>query len=1187
MSEEIEPQVKSAKSERARLAEAPAKRAKQEEAILQFWQANKIFEQSLDRPARRGEFVFYEGPPTANARPAVHHLEARAFKDIIPRFKTMQGFRVRRKAGWDTHGLPVELQVEKELGLKSKKEIEDYGVAAFNQKCHDNVWKYIAEWQKFTDRIGYWIDQENPYITYTPDYMESVWWIIKQAEEQGLLYKDYKVLPWCPRCGTALSSHELAQGYKEVKDPAVYVKFKVSRGQKIGDWSVPEGTYFLAWTTTPWTLPGNVALAIGEKIEYVVQQVGDEYLIASRQFASQESQFFAPSDSASPELASPRSSDLLASGSARPLARPVPATQLVGLKYEPLFDFSQLQNDKSHRVYAADFVTTTDGTGIVHTAVMYGADDFELGTKVGLPKFHLVNVEGKFIEETGELAGKFVKDADADIIIDLKKRGLLWKQEKVTHTYPFCWRCQTPLIYYARDSWYIKMSALREALLAENNKINWVPAHIKDGRFGEWLREVKDWAISRERYWGTPLPVWQSADGNERVIIGSLEDLKKHTKKSGNKYFVMRHGEGEHQTAGVYSSSLTDQYHLTVKGREEVRLTAGRLKNSGITKIISSPILRCQETAEIVSKILHLNIETDPRLSELNFGKFAHHQMKEFNNWLEHTPNYFTDTPESGESLLTAKKRFGELLYECEKKYQNEKIIFITHTIGFEALTQIVIGADSKQSEQISRDLSAATAEVRAFDFIPLPHNADYELDLHRPYVDEVELLGAKGEVLKRAPEVLDVWFDSGAMPFAQDHYPFELVDSKPKGILYPADFIAEAIDQTRGWFYTLLAIGIILKRGSPYRNVICLGHILDQTGKKMSKSVGNVVDPWLMMDKYGVDTLRFFMYTVNPPGESKNFDEVAIVEVTRKVTNPLLNVLAFYELYRGQGGVEATKSVSPHALDEWLEIYLAKLIREVTDYLENYQVMETGRLLRDFITDLSQWYLRRSRERIKLGDQTTLATLRHALFTLTQLLAPFMPYLAEEIYQKLRADDDPTSVHLTAWPAANEKLKTKSEKQTVQNAKVLENMQEVRRVVSLALEARAKAGVKVRQPLATLKIRGEAALSSELVELIKEEVNVKKIIWDKNLTNEVELDLTLTEELANEGVVRDFVRQVQDERKKAGLSPPDQINLLVTLPADEMVVLESARGEISRAVGAKEINFQPSDKLEIRLEPI
>jgi isoleucyl-tRNA synthetase len=1151
------------------MAEEKSPLTKKEEEILEFWQANKIFEQTLNKPSPRGDFVFYEGPPTANGRPGIHHIEARAFKDLIPRFKTMQGYQVRRKAGWDTHGLPVELEVEKELGLKSKKEVEHYGATTFNQKCRTNVWKYLAEWQKFTERIGYWVDQQNPYITYTPNYMESVWWVIKQAQDQGLLYKDYKVLPWCPRCGTALSSHELAQGYKEVKDPAVFVKFKVKPGQKIGDWVSTDKTYFVAWTTTPWTLPGNVALAVGEKIEYFLFQNGDEYLIATR-----ESKFFAPSDS---------------SGMASREEIQIPASQLIGLEYESLFPYlkdnlppsEQAKLVNAFKVYSADFVTTGEGTGIVHTAVMYGVDDFELGTKVGLPKFHLVNPAGEFIAGVGEFSGRSVMETNVDIIIDLKQRGLLLKKETVTHTYPFCWRCQTPLIYYARDSWYIRMSALREKLLEANRGINWIPAHIKDGRFGEWLAEVKDWAISRERYWGTPLPVW--AGDNQKLVIGSIEELKKYTKKSGNKYFVMRHGEADNNVASRVSSKFDNPDHLTAVGRVGVLEASKLLKAEKIDLIISSDFVRTKETAEISAEVLGLakkQIEYDIRLREVNHGDLNGQPTQVYYDYFKTREEYFTNRLPNGESLMEVKRRMGELLYDLEVKYQNKKILIITHESPSWLLFAVASGADLTQTLTLRGDTAdfLKNAEVRKLDFIPLPHNADYELDLHRPFIDEVELISETGTILKRTSEVLDVWFDSGAMPWAQDHQPFS-----GQKLLYPADFIAEAIDQTRGWFYTLLALGVLLGKGSPYQNVICLGHILDPEGKKMSKSIGNVVDPWLMMDKYGVDALRFWMYTVNAPGESKNFDETSVVEVVRKVINPLMNVLAFYKLYRDEVGALSEVSNSEQVLDRWLVALQADLAQRVTKHLEEYQITEASRLLRDFVADLSQWYLRRSRDRIRGTDSAdrvaALGTLKQSLQQFAQLLAPFMPFLAEDIYRELHQATDPISIHLTDWPEVENK---KSEK-------LLQNMKIVRKIASLGLEARARAGVKVRQPLQTLFVQGLKPddLTDDFLILIKDEVNVKAVLWQNDLPEPVKLDLTITPVLRAEGQIRDFIHQVQDLRKESGLAPSDQIILFVTVPPADQATLESARAEIRRVVSATEICFSPGETIEIRLERV
>ena len=545
-----------------------SERAQREEKILQFWKENKIFEKTLEK--KGDEFVFYEGPPTANGRPGIHHIEARSFKDAIPRYKTMQGYHVARKGGWDTHGLPVELEVEKQLGLKSKKEIEQYGIAKFNEECKKSVWKYVDEWRQFTDRMGYWVDQDNAYVTYHNSYIESVWSILAHVEKRKLLYKDYKVLPWCPRCGTALSSHELAQGYKDVKDISLYVKFKI-KGE--------ENTYFVAWTTTPWTLPGNVALAVGKDIEYVKYSWAGEFFIVARDRAHKW-----PGNEVEKFL----------------------GKDLVGIEYEPLYEFSP-KNENSHKVYEADFVTTTDGTGIVHTAVMYGQDDFVLGNRVGLPKYHLVDETGQFKSDTGFLVGKSVVEESTavEILKDLQNRKLLFEKESYTHSYPFCWRCKTRLIYYARDSWYIAMSKLRDELVKENKKINWEPEYIKEGRFGEWLREIKDWAISRERYWGTPLPVWEAlSDNKKRIVVDSLETLKKYTKTSGNKYFLMRHGEAENNTKRLVSTRIGNEHHLTDLGKETVKAAADKLKDEKINLIVASPFIRTRETVEIVAKVL-------------------------------------------------------------------------------------------------------------------------------------------------------------------------------------------------------------------------------------------------------------------------------------------------------------------------------------------------------------------------------------------------------------------------------------------------------------------------------------------------------------------------------------------------------------------------------------------------------
>lgn len=1106
-----------------------SERAQREEKILSFWKENRIFKKTLEKESPKGEFVFFEGPPTANGRPGIHHIEARSFKDAIPRYKTMQGFHVRRKAGWDTHGLPVELEVEKTLGLKSKKEIEAYGVDKFNEECKKNVWKYIDEWKEFTDRVGYWVDLDNAYVTYHNPYIEAVWSVLAEVEKRNLLYKDYKVVPWCPRCGTALSSHELAQGYADVKDLSVYAKFKI-----VG---FPDA-YFLAWTTTPWTLPGNVALAVGKDITYVEAKVGEEIYVLAKDRLSVISEPY----------------EIIAEHK---------GSEMVGMEYEPLYPFikENYQGDNlpnAYKIYVADFVTTEDGTGIVHTAVMYGQEDFELGNKVGLPKHHLVDDSGHFKSEAGFLAGKFVKEEETDVLIikDLARRGLLFKKEKYEHSYPHCWRCKTPLIYYARDSWYIRMSQLREELVKENDKINWEPNYFKEGRFGEWLREIKDWALSRERYWGTPLPVWQNPDGSKRMIIDSLETLKKYTKSNGNKFIFVRHGESETNVEGIVNCDPSKEYHLTDKGREEVKNSCTKISKADAFYV--SPYMRTKETAEIMAESLGIDknkIVTDERLSEFNFGNLNGKKFQEYLDYEEKNIFSYDTVFPGGESYNDAKKRFGDFLYEIDKKHKNETIVVVTHGIGLESISAVVEGADLERSKEIIDTYSPLPSEVLEFDFVPLPHNASYELDLHKPYIDEVVLV-KDGEEYTRVKEVVDVWLDSGAMPFAQD-----ALERKSPGdfsnILFPADYISEAIDQTRGWFYTLHAVGVLMQRGHAYKNVVCLGHILDKEGKKMSKSVGNVVNPWEMMDKYGVDTLRLWMYSVNQPGESKNFDERTVDEISKRVFNLLDNVYSFYELYRDEEcETREFRLENPNVLDSWILMRLSELTDEMTTKLDNYKLLEPVRALREFVDDLSTWYLRRSRDRIKDGDKDAKRTLYYVLKQVSKLMAPFAPFAAEDLYQKLRTSDSAESVHLSEWP-----LSANADKEKIK--KVVEDMSEVRKLVSVALEQRSKANIKVRQPLSELKIKN-TELRNEFLELVKEELNVKKVTQDETIAEEVELNTVITPELEEEGRVREIIRSIQDLRKERNLKPGE--SMIYEVPESEKELFGKYKEEIQRA---------------------
>ncbi len=941
--------------------------SKMEEEILAYWDERKIFEKTLAKPAA-GNFVFFEGPPTANGRPGIHHVEARAFKDLFPRYKTMRGFRVERKAGWDTHGLPVELGVEKALGISGKPQIESLkatpveSIAFFNAECKKSVWSYLEDWKKMTRRIGFWLDLEYPYVTYETPYMESLWWAIKEIWKQGLLYQDYKIVPYCPRCGTALSSHEVAQGYREAVDPAITVRFKITPGQKIRDsasrsFTVGENFYFLVWTTTPWTLPANIALAVGGEVAYTIARgrVGDEeatYILAEALAANVLPENFKIVDK-------------------------VHGEDLAGATYEPLYDF--VKPDKpAYRVIVGNFVSTEDGTGIVHIAPAFGEDDLRVTRENDLPVPLTVDLEGKFIAEITPWAGRFVKEADRDIIEELRVRGLLFAQADYSHEYPFCWRCGTPLLYYAMNSWWIRMTALRDKLLQANTTVRWVPEYIKEGRFGEWLRGVKDWAFSRERYWGTPLPIWTCDKCEAMTCVGSLEELKK---------------------------------------------LAGRLpKNEGAT-------------------------------------------------------------------------------------------------------------------------------------------------DLHRPFVDELEFpCAACTGTMRRVKEVVDVWFDSGAMPFAQWHYPFENKEKIESGEAYPADFISEAIDQTRGWFYTLLAVATLLGKGAPYKNVISLGHVLDASGLKMSKSKGNIVNPWDVINRFGADCVRFYMYSVNQPGDPKRFDEKDLSELQRKLFLILWNVLTFYKTYAGAPVTGDPSELDlDHVLDRWIVARLMNLVHATTVGLDTYNVIEPARAIADFVTDLSTWYVRRSRDRFKSEDAKDAAaarkTLGYVLITFAKVFAPFAPFTAEALYRELGGPLE--SVHLEDWPDIERDLLDNS---------LLEEMQSVRDAVSLGLEKRMAAGLPIRQPLAKAAVAG-AEFKLELSDLIRDELNVLEVVCAKGDALAIELDTAITPELKRAGALREMVRNIQMLRKKAGLEVKDKIHLAYEAEGGLEKDFKAVEADLAKAGRAEKIS--------------
>jgi isoleucyl-tRNA synthetase len=1006
-----------------------------ESEILRFWKNNDVFHQSMDSRLGGPEYVFYEGPPTANGKPGVHHVLARVFKDMFPRYKCMNGYHVLRRGGWDTHGLPVEIEVEKRLGFTNKQEIEDYGIAKFNELCRDSVFTYIQEWEKLTDRIGFWVDLDDAYVTYKNSYIESVWWLLKSIWDQGLLYQGFKVVPYCPRCGTPLSDHEVAQGYAQVKDPSVFVRMPLIDEEK---------TSLLVWTTTPWTLPGNVAVAAHPDVDYVKVALGDgndqEYLILAKSLLEK-----------------------VLADQVYEVVKTFKGKHLKGKHYHPLFTFMPVDKD-AHYVVLADFVTTEDGSGLVHLAPAFGADDMQMSIEYDLPILMTVNDSGRFKSDIRPWAGMWVKDADPLILKDLEQRGLLFNVGTYEHTYPFCWRCDTPLLYYARPTWYIRTSEMKDRLVALNENVNWYPDYIKHGRFGNWLENNVDWALGRERYWGTPLPVWECDSCHHQVCVGSVAEM----------------------------------------------------------------------------------------------------------------------------------------------------------------------------SALAGRDLS--------------------DLDLHRPYVDNVHLTCPECQgTMTRVVELIDVWFDSGSMPVGQWHYPYDNQEMFKKQ--FPADFICEAVDQTRGWFYTLHAISTLVFDSHCFDNVICLGLILDKDGQKMSKSKGNVVEPWDVIDHHGADALRWYLYTAGSPGQERRFSEDLVGEVVRTFTLTLWNTYSFFVTYANLDQWTPTQAVAPEYsdLDRWLLSSLHTLVRDVTEAYENYDVPAATRPIEKFVDQLSNWYLRRSRRRYWKTESDAdkagaYAALYEALKTLAFLLAPTMPFIAEELYQNLVYAVDntaPISVHLANWPKYDPVLI---------DEKLNRDMTVVMRLASLGHAARNAENLKVRQPLAEAAFvvgnRDEQSVVEDYSDLLSDELNVKAVSLlgsasvavrfslnplpkqlgqrfkalfpqvrqallqleaDKsarklldggslNVTvdnevyeitpDEVEvraeakqgfavasegaylaaLVTELTPELVHEGLVREFVRRVQSLRKEADLDIADRIQLFYIVSEGLQEAIEGFESYIKEETLAKEM---------------
>jgi isoleucyl-tRNA synthetase len=1084
-----------------------------EERILKFWEDHNVFRRSVEARKHGKPFVFYEGPPTANAAPAIHHFIGRAFKDVIPRYQTMRGRYVSRKGGWDTHGLPVELQVEKALGFKNKKDIEAYGIAQFNALCRESVWKNKEEWGKFTRRIGYWVDLQDPYITYDNSYIESLWNIIRNFWDKKLLYQAHRVVPFCTRCGTPLSSHEVAQGYKTVTDTAVTVKFKVlSSKLKGGRKTLPKGTSILAWTTTPWTLPGNVALAVGRDIRYVLAKKGDEHFIVAEELANTV-------------LGAPLAILDIFSGS-----------DLVGISYQPLFSVKKLKKSSSYKVYDADFVTITDGTGVVHTAVMYGEDDYRLGDKLKLVKHHTVTEQGVFTGVSQELDGRYVKSsATEQLILDhLRAHDSLLATSAYEHEYPFCWRCDTPLLYYAKDSWFVRMSALNTQLLANNETVNWVPAHLKHGRFGQWLREGKDWAFSRERYWGTPLPVWMSRDKKQTLVAASLDDLDAHRGDNPATFWVMRHGEAESNVQHIISDQdghtdapLTEQGRVQAIEAGKALKTAFKKKRIRCAAIIASPFQRTADTAKLAAKEMGIKkVLFDERLKEIQLGpSLTGCHDSEYHQRYPSYEQKFAQRPPGGESLADLRERMWGVVQDLNAKYAGKHVLLVFHEYPIWMFADAANGWSMKQSieEKERRGKDFVTfAEPEQVVMRNLPRDEKGNVDMHRPSIDSIVLKRGR-TLLHRVPELCDVWFDSGAMPFAQWHWPFEN-DATLKA-QFPADFIAEAIDQTRGWFYTLLAVSTALGMGAPYRNVLSYSHVLDEKGQKMSKSKGNIVAPDQVIDAVGIDATRWYFYTVNNPGDSKMFSMSDVRERLTGFMGTLANCMRFYDLYRAE--IPSSKLQVASLLDRWILSRLAGVQTTVTDRLDGYDLTGATRAIEQFvIDDFSQWWLRRSRKR-----SDALGLLRHLLRHIALLTAPFIPFMADDLWQKLREPGDPDSVHLADWP--------KSDSAMIDH-ELEERMIRVREYISQGLALRKQGGIKVRQPLAALTVPG-TRFAPDLETLIREELNVQEVRYESS-GDSVVLDTVISPALRAEGWAREAMRTIQEMRRDAGCRVADRV---------------------------------------------
>lgn len=1097
-----------------------------EEKVIDFWENNHIFEKSVNNRKKKKLFSFYDGPPFATGLPHYGHILATTIKDSVTRFWTMKGYRVERRIGWDCHGLPVENLIEKELGLKDKKAIESFGMENFNNACRAAVFRSVGDFQKTLKRVGRWADYSDSYATLQNTYMESVWWVFKKLWSARLIYSDYRVTPYCPRCGTPLSNFEVNQGYKDTKDPAIFVKFELKNPED----NIP--TYFVAWTTTPWTLTANAALAVNPDIDYVYvvkdDANGKERLI----------------------FAKDRTEDIIGAESHQ-IEKTVKGKDLCGKEYKPIFSFIE-PDGKAHFVIGAGFVSTEDGSGIVHIAPAFGADDMEAAKNNGIPVILTVDKEGKFVKEVTPWAGKFVKAADPEIIGYLKSAGVLLKEGETEHSYPFCWRCDTPLLYYPIDSWYVAVTKIKDNLVRNNLKIRWVPSHLKEGRFGKWLADARDWAISRDRFWGTPIPVWKCSECEEFIPVGSLEELARLSPLK-NSYFILRHGEADSNVLNIVSSHPEKtEINITEKGKKEIERAAKELKKQGIDVIFSSPLKRAADAAEIISKAMDVGYETDDRLTEYDFGLLNGVPAEEFETYVGGHKGKFEKAPEEGETLNDVRRRMVSFFREAEKKYEGKKILIIGHGDPLWVFEGSVSGKDDEELLESRSDL-IKTGEWRKLPGGMIPLNGNGQPDLHRPYIDSVEINCPKcGSSARRIPQVFDCWFESGSMPYASWHYPFE--NKRKVESMFPADFIAEGLDQTRGWFYTLhvLASALTLKniglgRNKPaFKNVIVNGLILDEIGRKLSKKLRNYTEPEKVFDKYGADSLRYFLLSSTSIGDDYRFTDRGVAETKAKVLDRFLNCYNFFRMYADKKDVSFgyKNPAREELIDRWIKTRLTQTVREVSENMGKYELTAATRPIMVFLEDLSNWYIRRSRRRFQRPDSAeefyaASKTLYDCLVDTAKILAPFAPFLSEEIYKSLTEGKGKESVHLEDWPL--------SRKVTAEEEKMIFNMEKARGLASAALAMRSKEGIKVKQPLSSYRFSvKDLKEKKDILSLVADEANIKEIIYDETAPEEGVLDTEITNELREEGMLREIIRAVQDLRQKAGFNPGENIILYV-----------------------------------------